>query len=84
MGIYYCLGKGGEIQKRWETGKNMKIRCMDGALLGYKKPHRSRVVGTACLPHRLPLSLLKAQESFGWGGVAYRLGRKWDVFFRGS
>ena len=26
----------------------------------------------------------KAWESLGWGGVAYSLGRKWDVFFRGS
>ena len=62
----------------------MKIICLHGAPLGYKHPHRSRAVGTACLPHRLPLSPLNASESLGWGGVAYSLGRKWDVFFRGS
>ena len=56
-GIYYCLGKGGESEKRWGTGKKM---WMHGALLGYKNPHRSRAVGTAGLPHRLPLSPLKA------------------------
>ena len=43
-GIYYCLGKGGESEKRWETEKKM---CMHGALLGYKNPHQSRAVGTA-------------------------------------
>ena len=59
-GDVYCLGKGEESEKRWETGKNMKRMCMHGALLGYKNPHRSRAVGTAGLPHRLPLSPLKA------------------------
>ena len=59
-GIYSCLGKGRESEKRWETGKKM---CMHGALLGYKNPHRSRAVGAASLPHRLSLSPLKAWES---------------------
>ena len=62
----------------------MKITCMHTALLGYKNPHRSRAVGTACLPKRLPLSPLKARESFALAGVAYSLGLKWDVSFRGS
>ena len=59
-GFILLFRKGGEDDKRWETGKNMKITCMHGALLGHKSPHRSTVVGTACLPHRLPPSLLKA------------------------
>ena len=59
-GIYYCLAKGGESEKRWETVKNMKRMCMHGALLGYKNTRGSRAVGTAGLPHRLPLSPLKA------------------------
>ena len=60
MGIYYCLGKGGESGKQCKTEKGMKITCMQGALLGYENPPRSRAVGTACLPHRLPLSPLKS------------------------
>ena len=56
-GIYFCFGKGGESEKRWETGMKM---CMHGALLGYRNPHQSMALGTAGLPHRLPLPLLKA------------------------
>ena len=37
-----------------------KTTCMHGAPLNYRNPDRSRAVGTACLPHCLPLSLLKA------------------------
>ena len=59
-GIYYCFGKGGESEKRWQTVKIMKRTCMHGALLIYKNPHQSRAVGTAGLSHRLPLSPLRA------------------------
>ena len=44
----------GEMKKREEEP------CMHGAPLGYRNPHRSRVVGTAGLPKHLPLSPLKA------------------------
>ena len=40
--------------------RSVKITCMQGATLGYKKPHQSRAVGAARLPRRLPLSPLKA------------------------
>ena len=62
----------------------MKTTSMHGAPLGYKIPHPSGAVGTACLPHSLPLSPVMAGDSLGWGAVAYSLGRKWDVFFWGS
>ena len=75
----------GERRSEREAVKDRKkTSCMHCAPLGYKNPHRSRAVGTACLPHRPPLLSLRASESFGSGGVAYSLGRKWDVFSQGS
>ena len=54
----------GEGRREREAVGDMKKReeetCMQGAPLDYTNPHRSRAVGTACLPRRLPLSLLKA------------------------
>ena len=61
MGIYCCLGKGGESRSGGRQEESVKKKkCMHGAPLGYKNPHRSRALGTACLPHCLPLSPLKA------------------------
>ena len=53
------------------VGDKKKTMCMHGAPLGYKTPHRSRTVGTACLPHRLPLSPLRLESR--WGAVAWHL-----------
>ena len=47
-------------REREAVGDRKKTTCMHGAPLGYKNPHQSRAVGTASLPHRLPLSPLKA------------------------
>ena len=41
-------------REREAVGDKKKM-CMHGALLGYQNPHWSRAVGTAGLPHRLPL-----------------------------
>ena len=57
---------------------------MQDTPLGSKNPHRSLAVGTAGFSKHLPLSLLEASDSLGCDGVAYSLGRKVDVFFRGS
>ena len=50
----------GERRREPEAAGDNTKRCMHGARLGYNNPHLSRALGTARLPHRLPLSALKA------------------------
>ena len=47
-------------REREAVGDKNKTMCMHGAALSYTNPHQNRSVSTACLPHRLPLSPLKA------------------------
>ena len=56
-GVLFLVGEG--RREREAVGDRKKTMCMHGAPLGYKNPHQSRAVGTACLPTQLPLSPLK-------------------------
>ena len=54
MGIYYCLGKRGESDKRWDTGQEASVH---GAPLGYKIATKAgrcvpQVCPTVYLSHR--------------------------------
>ena len=67
---YMCILLFGEGWREREAVGDRTNRCMHGAPLGYKNPHRSGAAGTAGLPHRLPLSPLGLRVlGVGWVDV---------------
>ena len=86
MGIYYCFGKRGESEKRLGDRKEREdnVHARRAPRLQKSQPEQ----GGGYRMFTPPSTSLDAKGlrllGVGWGGVAYSLGPKWDLFFRGS